>query len=215
MNFPQNVYSTFTIPTGAGPGTARITLDSTGTLTSYSGDGEYTALSAGFIDVGPTDSNDSPIFAESAILGYDDSTLPPSLFITSPTPNGAGDTRINMEFFPANFDTPTDGYIRLQSEGEPAAHAGFIMTGVLQAGSIKFGSVAITPSAPNTPTSVSVTGLAMAGTTAKGFVTAANQAVGTQITGVGVTGVTTDGMTIWATRTNTTPLTVEWLIMSE
>lgn len=214
MNFPTT-YSTFTIPTGAGPGTARITLDSTGTLTSYSGDGIFTSLSAGVIDMGPTDVNDNPIFAESAIFTYDDSTNPPSLSIFSPTPNGSGDVRTVLELFPGNDNTNTDGYVRLQTEGEPNAHAGLIMTGVLNAGSIKFGSVAITPSAPNTPTSASVTGLAMAGTTAKGFVTAANQAVGTQVTGVGVTGVTTDGMTIWATRTNTTPLTVEWLIMSE
>lgn len=90
--------------------------------------------------------------------------------------------------------------------------------GVLTAGSIAAGSVAITPSAANTPTSVSVSGLSVQGTSFRAFVSIANPAPGytasnNGVTGVGFTNLTSSGLTIWATRQNTTALTVHWMVI--
>lgn len=91
-------------------------------------------------------------------------------------------------------------------------------TGVLTAGNIVSGTVAITPSAANTPTSVSVTGLSVQGGNLRAYVSIANPAPGSTtsnngVTGVGFSNLTTSGVTIWATRQNTTAVTVHWLII--
>ncbi|MFJ9988571.1 hypothetical protein ACIQUD_31940 [Streptomyces globisporus] len=89
--------------------------------------------------------------------------------------------------------------------------------GVLTAGSIAAGSVAITPSAANTPTSVSVSGLSVQGNSFRAYVSIANPAPGytgssNGVTGVGFTNLTSSGLTIWATRQNTTAVTVHWMV---
>jgi hypothetical protein len=67
------------------------------------------------------------------------------------------------------------------------------------------GTVSITPSAPNTPSSVVVTWPAGRFTKAPVVqVTAGTGVPGTQVTGVGVTDITTTSCTVWLTRTNTT-----------
>jgi hypothetical protein len=91
------------------------------------------------------------------------------------------------------------------------------ITGTLAAANIATGSVTITPSAANTPTSVSVSGLAVQGTTRRAFVSIADPAPGSTtttngVTGVGFSNLTSAGLTIWATRQNTTPVTVHWMI---
>ncbi|MEU3656397.1 hypothetical protein AB0E67_27045 [Streptomyces sp. NPDC032161] len=91
------------------------------------------------------------------------------------------------------------------------------VNGIMAAKNFASGSVAITPSAANTPTSVSVTGLAVAGNTLRAFVSIANPAPGytaanNGVTGVGFTNLTSAGLTIWATRQNTTAVSVHWFV---
>ncbi|MGW9238073.1 hypothetical protein ACWGRL_04945 [[Kitasatospora] papulosa] len=95
--------------------------------------------------------------------------------------------------------------------------AGLSIGGTLAAGNIASGSVAITPSAANTPTSVSVSGLSVTGTSFRAYVSIANPAPGytassNGVTGVGFSNLTSTGLTIWATRQNTTALTVHWMV---
>ncbi|MFG2540685.1 hypothetical protein ACGFU4_36145 [Streptomyces sp. NPDC048511] len=90
--------------------------------------------------------------------------------------------------------------------------------GILSAGNWVSGSVAITPSAANTPTSVSVSGLSVQGSNFRAYVSIANPAPGytsanNGVTGVGFSNLTSSGITIWATRQNTTALTVHWMIL--
>ncbi len=91
------------------------------------------------------------------------------------------------------------------------------VSGILSAGSIAMGTVAITPSAANTPTSATVSGLSVQGTNLRAFVSIANPAPGVTgstngVTGVGFSNLTSSGVTVWATRQNTTAVTVHWII---
>ncbi|MEU0833382.1 hypothetical protein, partial [Streptomyces sp. NPDC005969] len=115
----------------------------------------------------------------------------------------------------------TGNMIRLQKNGvdefvvDNSGNATF--AGTISAGNIVTGSVAITPSAANTPTPVSVSGLAVQGATLRAFVSIANPAPGytaanNGVTGVGFSNLTSSGLTIWATRQNTTPVSVNWMI---
>ncbi|MER8220349.1 hypothetical protein ABTZ58_07075 [Streptomyces sp. NPDC094143] len=84
---------------------------------------------------------------------------------------------------------------------------------VLTAKNWAIGSTTITPAAANTPTSASITGLNLLGSTFFGFATAATAVPGSTVTGVGITAVTATGATLWATRTNTTATTVNWMVI--
>ena len=86
------------------------------------------------------------------------------------------------------------------------------MAGVLSAGNIRAGRVSITPTAANTPKSITITGLAMYGGTPRGIATPSTTVPGTEVTGVGVTSLTTDSATIWVTRTNTTTTHIDYFI---
>jgi hypothetical protein len=86
--------------------------------------------------------------------------------------------------------------------------------GKMAASNIASGHVTITPSAPNTPTSINVTGLNLVGTP-RISLTPGTSAPGTQVTGVGFTNVTNTGFTIWLTRTTTTSTGVDWLVIAE
>jgi hypothetical protein len=90
--------------------------------------------------------------------------------------------------------------------------SGLTTTGVFKAESITSGRVSITPSAANTPTSVSVTGLSLKGTTFRGVATPSTSVPGSSVTGVGITNLTATGMTIWLTRSNTTATSVDWFV---
>ncbi|WP_331746934.1 hypothetical protein [Streptomyces sp. NBC_00842] len=115
----------------------------------------------------------------------------------------------------------TGSLLRLQLNGADRLNvstAGDVTTpGVLTAGNFASGSVAITPSAANKPTSVSVSGLAVQGANLRAFISIANPAPGFTattdgVTGVGFTNLTSAGLTVWATRQNTTAVTVNWLV---
>lgn len=102
-------------------------------------------------------------------------------------------------------------YAYLQSEN--GGECGLDVSGILTAGSLAWGQAAITPSAANTPTSLAVTGLALKGTTFLGYATATTSTPGTQVTGVSTTSVTASGLTVWATRTNTSQVFVNWMVV--
>ncbi|MET8404521.1 hypothetical protein [Streptomyces sp900116325] len=87
--------------------------------------------------------------------------------------------------------------------------------GLLNAGNIAFGTVNITPSAANTPTSVTVGGFALAGTTFTAQATAVTSVPGTTVLGVGVSAVDATGLTIWLTRANTTTTGVHWMAIGQ
>ncbi|MFG2408739.1 hypothetical protein ACGFR8_31235 [Streptomyces brevispora] len=76
------------------------------------------------------------------------------------------------------------------------------------------GTVTITPTAANTPTSLTVTGLGpLPGSVHRAFVTANSQVPGT-VNEVTVTNVTNDGLTVWISRGNVTATSVWFLIVS-
>jgi hypothetical protein len=88
-------------------------------------------------------------------------------------------------------------------------------TGAFTAGNLRAGRVTITPSAANVPTSVTVTGLDLnlsGGKTARAMATAVSTLIGTAVLGVACTGATADAVTVWVTRTNTTPTGVDYLV---
>ncbi|MGM9380351.1 hypothetical protein [Streptomyces antibioticus] len=107
---------------------------------------------------------------------------------------------------------------RAYFQGENSTLCGVDVLGTLTASNIVTGSVAITPSAANTPTSVTVSGLNVPGTVLRAFTAIANPAPGftaatNGVTGTGFSNLTSSGLTVWATRQNTTPVTVMWLII--
>ncbi|MFD3456835.1 hypothetical protein ACFWVC_32250 [Streptomyces sp. NPDC058691] len=112
--------------------------------------------------------------------------------------------------------------VNLYSETAPAAGNSAIdlnadavdALGVLTANNIVLGSVTITPSASNTPTSVTVTGLHVAGKTFRAFVTVFSGFPGSGgVTGVTVSNVSSAGLTVWLNRVGTNPTTVYWLVV--
>ncbi|MEU1592764.1 hypothetical protein ABZ468_07860 [Streptomyces sp. NPDC005708] len=86
--------------------------------------------------------------------------------------------------------------------------------GTFTAGNIASGRVSITPSAANTPASVTVTGLGLSGNNPRGLATANSVVVGTSVLGVGVSSVTNDSVTVWVTATNTAQRFVDWLVIA-
>lgn len=98
-------------------------------------------------------------------------------------------------------------------QGENGTQANFDVLGVMTARNIAYGSASITPSAANTPTSLSISGLGLMGTDFYAQATAATSVPGTGVTGVGATSVTSNGLTLWVTRTNTTTTVVHWMVI--
>ncbi len=103
-------------------------------------------------------------------------------------------------------------------QGESGTQCNLDVQGTLTSLNIAAGSLAITPSAANTPTSATVTGLSVTGPVLRAFTGIANPAPGFTATNVGVTGtgysnLTSSGLTVWATRQNTTPITVTWMVI--
>lgn len=99
-------------------------------------------------------------------------------------------------------------------QGENSTQCNMDVLGVLTASNIAYGSVTITPSAANTPTSVTVSGLGLKGSTAfYGLATASSVVPGTQVTGVSTSSVSSGGLTVWLTRTNTTATIINWMVV--
>lgn len=90
------------------------------------------------------------------------------------------------------------------------------VVGSLFADNYRMGRVNIVPSAPNTPTSMTLTGIGMGGSGSVRAWAMANTTVpGTSVTGVGCTGANRDGVTIWLTRTNTASTGIDYLLIGE
>jgi hypothetical protein len=107
-------------------------------------------------------------------------------------------------------------YVYVQGENGTACNLD--VSGELTAANIFTGSVAITPSAANTPTSVTVSGLSVPGTVLRAFTTIVNPAPGSTgstngVTGTAYTNLSSSGLTVWATRQNTTAVTVVYVII--
>ena len=84
--------------------------------------------------------------------------------------------------------------------------------GVFYASNQSGGRVSITPSAANTPTSVTVTYSQLAGSTFDGIATPQTTVPGTAVTGVGMSSVGATSAIVWVTRTNTTITPVAWRV---
>ncbi|MEU5660068.1 hypothetical protein ABZ802_31295 [Streptomyces sp. NPDC047737] len=141
-------------------------------------------------------------------------TASPALHLNAPTAQTGALTRLQLNGADRFVVSPA-GAVTVAGALSAASAS---VTGVLAAGSIASGTVAITPSAANTPTSVSVSGLSVQGNSFRAFVSIANPAPGSTtsnngVTGVGFSNLTSSGLTIWATRQNTTALTVHWMVM--
>jgi hypothetical protein len=111
----------------------------------------------------------------------------------------------------------TAPYVYVQAESGTACNLD--VSGELTAANIYTGSVAITPSAANTPTSVTVSGLSVPGSVLRAWTTIVNPAPGSTgssngVTGTGYTNLSSTGLTVWATRQNTTAVTVVYGIIS-
>lgn len=101
MQFPPNFFTSFTIPTGAGPGTSRIVLSSDGSLISYDNTdvpNTFAALFNGQFFFGPQTVAKAADFTQAGTIGY--------TIIFPGTVNAAA----------ALFDSPIQGAINLQSE---------------------------------------------------------------------------------------------------
>ncbi|MGW1134549.1 hypothetical protein [Streptomyces griseoluteus] len=96
--------------------------------------------------------------------------------------------------------------------GESGA-ANMLVQGVLTSANVAYGTATITPSAANTPTSMTISGLGLRGSTFYAQVTPQTVVPGTQVTGVGTSSVSADGLTLWVTRTNTTATIVNWQVI--
>ncbi|MFJ8603382.1 hypothetical protein ACIREM_32690 [Streptomyces shenzhenensis] len=110
---------------------------------------------------------------------------------------------------------PGDGapMISLMWDGAGSADMIVDVSGILLPRNMAWGTVSITPSAANTPTSMTVTGLTVRGSTFIAGVTPVTNAPGTAVTGVSVNNVSSTGLTVWLTRTNTTTTSVNWWVI--
>ncbi|MFD6025711.1 hypothetical protein [Streptomyces griseoluteus] len=104
-----------------------------------------------------------------------------------------------------------NGFREIGGVGEAGA-ANVLVQGVLTAENYAYGTATITPSAANTPTSMTISGLGLRGSTFYAQVTPQTVVPGTQVTGVSASSVSADGLTLWVTRTNTTATIVNWEI---
>ncbi|MGW8703319.1 hypothetical protein ACWGOK_41515 [Streptomyces eurythermus] len=112
-------------------------------------------------------------------------------------------------------DRPTvlvDAFREIGDLGE-SGPCNMIVSGVLTSANVAYGTASITPSAANTPTSLTISGLGLSGSTFYAQVTAITQVPGTQVTGVGANNISGGGLTLWTTRTNTTATILGWMVV--
>lgn len=88
--------------------------------------------------------------------------------------------------------------------------------GSFYADNYRTGRSTITPSAANTPTSLTITGIGMGGSGAvRAYATANTVVPGSQVTGVSCSGANRDSFVLWVTRTNTTATNIDWHLIGD
>ncbi|MET9412126.1 hypothetical protein ABZX90_41375 [Streptomyces sp. NPDC002935] len=135
--------------------------------------------------------------------------------------SGAIGTGAQAHIILASADSPLasgDGapFISLEWDGDSGPSNSDMVVdvgGLLKPRNFLWGRVTITPSASNTPTSLTVTGLNIRGKTFRGLASAVTTVPGTQVLGVGCSSVTAVSATFWVTRTNTTPTAIDYLLI--
>lgn len=196
--------------------TLRVYAEDGTTLAVLGPDGLWTrgataaAIGGGELRFQPVDDR---LVAAPGRVSYDTDAMQYSKLILTSGAAGASDHQALLTLESAS----ASGIPRASVQGEEGTPANLDVRGVFTAASIATGSVAITPSAANVPTSATVTGLSVKGVL-RAFTGIANPAPGYLATGVGVTGtgytnLTSTGLTVWATRQDTTPVTVTWLVI--
>ncbi|MFJ2225524.1 hypothetical protein ACIOFY_36480 [Streptomyces anulatus] len=151
--------------------------------------------------------------------GLDNSGMQ-ALVLNGPNPNGApfweGRPKVALGA------DGTKGRIELSAEKVVIAPSFVAQTpvlevqGYLDARNIAAGRVRITPSAPDTPTSVTVTGLGLPRNATNLFAqaTPVTTVPGTQVRGVGTTDPTPQTLTVWLTRTNTNLTSIDYQVIA-
>jgi hypothetical protein len=135
--------------------------------------------------------------------------------------SGAIGTGAQAHIILASADSPLasgDGapFISLEWDGDSGpSNADMVVDvdGLLKPRNFLWGRVTITPSAANTPTSLTVTGLHLRGKTFRGLASAVTTVPGTQVLGVSCSSVTAASATFCVTRTNTTPTVIDYLLI--
>ncbi|MGW1157783.1 hypothetical protein ACWD48_06055 [Streptomyces sp. NPDC002519] len=145
--------------------------------------GPVDGLGAGLMGIGPGSDTTSPWWR----LGFESEGIPPK----------------------TRFEVSADTTYLVGLRASRGADIG----GIFTAGNMAWGFVSITPTAPNTPTSVMVQGLSVAGSTFHAFVTANSGVPGTSMLGVSAASVSSTGLTVWLTRSNTATTTVYWMLI--
>ncbi|MFD7922553.1 hypothetical protein ACFV3R_25415 [Streptomyces sp. NPDC059740] len=136
--------------------------------------------------------------------------------------NDQGQVQSLMRMSAYHSSNPAKTYPRVEfySDGFPSSRCDVDVAGAITAGNIATGTVTITPSAPNTPTSIPVNGLNVTGTVFRGFATAQTTVPGSRapinragVTGVSTSSVTGTGLLVWVNREDTTPTVVTWMVI--
>lgn len=175
------------------------------------GIGRYWAmLSRGFIRFGREGSTYPwPPLIDHYIAGGTVSILELTSGTVGPTAD-LGQAYLTMVGSPDNGATPP----KIQIHGDASgSRCDMTVNGMFTANSMVTGSMNITPSAANTPTSITVTGLNLPGTVHRAFVTAQSSVPGT-VTEVTANNVTATGLTLWLSRTNTTTTNIWYLVVA-
>lgn len=186
------------------------TYTSTTAINLFGNDGTWTASNGSKIVVeSATEASifltphNGPWNAASISTGLVGSPAHPFLFITSPA-DTTNDIAASILIQGSSSASPARD-IALTAETIEAA-------GIFSANNIAVGHTTITPSAANTPTSVTVTFGPLDGTSFRGFCNPTTTVPGTQVTGWSVTGVSATQATVTVTRTNTTATGIDYMI---
>lgn len=175
-------------------------------FTSYDtrlGEEYYGTLTAGDLRFGVAGVTD---VATEAYVAYSD--LGAGLFeLLLASGNNAGATAAEINLYSETAAGAANSQINLRA-------AAVSVPGILTQGNVKTGRTVITPSAANTPTSVTVTGLGLVGSNPRALVSMNTTVPGTSVTGVAATSVTNTSMILWLTRTNTSATTLDWAVIA-
>lgn len=134
------------------------------------------------------------------------------MFIEAPNVNGALYALSQIILTSGSSGSPAGSLIQIQAN-DVSTFSDFEVNGVLTAANRIVGSVVVTPSAANTPTSITVTFPRTLTGSAFFCTLGLNSSVpGSTVTGIAFTNASASGVTIWVTRTNTTNTIVNYCV---